>query len=59
MNEKIEVLPVTADEVTRLLSSLTMKETEKLLDDIKMAREDRTFNKILVLVSTPKNKVET
>jgi hypothetical protein len=45
----IEVLPVTSDEILRILGSPTMDETEKLLNNIKRLREE-VFSKKLILV---------
>jgi len=49
MIQMIEVLPVTSDEILRILGSPTMDETEKLLDNIKRLREE-VFSKKLILV---------
>jgi hypothetical protein len=49
MSKKIEILPVTDDEVICLLGSLKIEEAEKLLEDIKTLREQKTFNKIPIL----------
>jgi|GEM_PF-5986397 DNA-binding transcriptional ArsR family regulator len=46
----IEVIPVTPDEILRILGSPTMEETEKLLDNIKRLREEETLSKKLILV---------
>jgi hypothetical protein len=46
----IEVLPVTSDEILRILGSPTMDETEELLDNIKRLREEEMFSKKLILV---------
>ena len=51
MSKGVEVLPVTADEVIRLLGLLRMEEVERLLDDIKFLREEKIFNQDLLLVS--------
>ena len=50
MIQMIEVLPVTSDEILRILGSPTMDETEKLLDNIKRLREEEMFSKKLILV---------
>ncbi|MBS7615090.1 hypothetical protein KEJ18_05100 [Candidatus Bathyarchaeota archaeon] len=55
MNQEIEVIPVTAEEIIWLLGALTYDEMERILDDIKALRKERIFNKILVLVNNPKN----
>ena len=50
MLQMIEVLPVTSDEILRILGSPTMNETEKVLDDIKRLREEETLSKKMILV---------
>ena len=50
MIQMIEVLPVTSDEVVRILGSPKIEEVEKLLDDIKKLREEEMFSKKLILV---------
>ena len=50
MLQMIEVLPVTSDEILRILGSPTMDEAEKILDDIKRLREEETLSKKLILV---------
>jgi len=50
MLQVIEVLPVTPNEILRILSSPTMDEIERLLDDIKRLREEEMFSKRLILV---------
>ena len=47
--QTFEVLPVTPDEILRILSSPTINETEKILDEIKKIREE-TLSKNLILV---------
>ena len=50
MIQMMEVLPVTSAEILRILSSPTLEETEKLLDNIKRLREEEIFSKKLILV---------
>ena len=50
MSQSVEVLPVTADEVIRILALLKMEEVERLLDDIKDLREGKLFSKELFLI---------
>ena len=59
MSQDIEVIPVTADEIMWLLGSTTMEEVERLLDDIKMFRERRIFNRVLIIVNTPLKQRKT
>jgi hypothetical protein len=50
MSQRVEVLPVTAGEVIRILGQLKMEGVERLLDDMKMLREGKLFGEELILV---------
>jgi len=45
MSREIEILPVTSNEVVRILGSLNIEELEHLLDEIRMLRKQGAVDK--------------
>jgi hypothetical protein len=59
MDQRVEVLPVTADEVMRILGLLNIEQVEEFLDNIKTLRKGKLFNKEYLVRSTQGLKENT